>query len=153
MLESLLIKLQALRHGTLLKKTPTQVFFCEICGIFKNTFSYRTSPVATSRNGKAFHRLSIFITMTELNAMCLFNIHILVLLFNLHTESKILTFINTNGKPDMLTEKYSMKNSYNKNILLERKIYIYMIKIFLLHTNLFWLNENIFFDIMRKKVI
>ena len=37
MLESLLIKLQALRHGTLLKKTPTQVFFCEICGIFKNT--------------------------------------------------------------------------------------------------------------------
>ena len=60
-----------------------------------------------------------FITMTEPNAMCLFNIHILVLLFNLHTESKILTFINTNGKPDMLTEKYSMKNSYNKNILLE----------------------------------
>ena len=30
------------------KKTPTQVFFCEVCEIFKNTFSCRTPPVAAS---------------------------------------------------------------------------------------------------------
>ena len=34
----------------------------------------------------------------------LINIHTLVL-FNLHTESKIPTFLNTNGRPDMLTKK------------------------------------------------
>ena len=31
-----------------LKETPTQVFSCEICEIFKNTFFYRTHPVAAS---------------------------------------------------------------------------------------------------------
>ena len=30
------------------KKTPTQVFFCEVCEIFRNTFSCRTPPVAAS---------------------------------------------------------------------------------------------------------
>ena len=30
------------------KKTPTQVFSCEVCEIFKNTFSYRTPPVTAS---------------------------------------------------------------------------------------------------------
>ena len=29
-------------------KTPTEVFFCEVCKIFKNTFSYRTPPVTAS---------------------------------------------------------------------------------------------------------
>ena len=54
----------------------------------------------------------------HLNALCLIKFHstifsysfqqlfnILVLLFNLHSESKILTYINTNGRPDMLTRK------------------------------------------------
>ena len=48
----LLIKLQTwrLRACDFIKKgrTPTQVFSCEICKIFKNTFSYRTAPVAAS---------------------------------------------------------------------------------------------------------
>ena len=30
------------------KGTPAQVFSCEFCEISKNTFSYRTSPVAAS---------------------------------------------------------------------------------------------------------
>ena len=30
------------------KETLTQVFSCEFCGIAKNTFSYRTAPVAAS---------------------------------------------------------------------------------------------------------
>ena len=30
------------------KETPTQVFSCEFCEIFKNSISYRTSPVAVS---------------------------------------------------------------------------------------------------------
>ena len=28
--------------------TPTQVFSCEICDVFKNTFFYRTPPVVDS---------------------------------------------------------------------------------------------------------
>ena len=28
-----------------IKMTPTQVFSCEVCKIFKNTFSYKTSPM------------------------------------------------------------------------------------------------------------
>ena len=32
------------------KETLTQVLFCEICEIFKNTFFYRTPPLAASRN-------------------------------------------------------------------------------------------------------
>ena len=31
-----------------LKKISTQVFFCEICDSFKNTFFYKTTPVAAS---------------------------------------------------------------------------------------------------------
>ena len=30
------------------KETLVQAFFCEICEIFKNTFFYRTPPVAAS---------------------------------------------------------------------------------------------------------
>ena len=44
----ILIKLQAWRPATLLKKTPTQVFSFEICESFKNTLFYRTLPVAAS---------------------------------------------------------------------------------------------------------
>ena len=31
-----------------LKKSPTQVFFCEVCEIFENTFFYRTPPVTAA---------------------------------------------------------------------------------------------------------
>ena len=41
-----LIKLKAFRPATLLKKTPTQVLCCEICETYKNTYPYRTPPVA-----------------------------------------------------------------------------------------------------------
>ena len=34
-----------------LKKTPTQVFFCEYCKIFKNNFFYRTPLAAASAPG------------------------------------------------------------------------------------------------------
>ena len=44
-------KIAGLRPSTLLKKeTPTQVFFCEFCQIFKNNFFYRTLTVAASGN-------------------------------------------------------------------------------------------------------
>ena len=42
-----LIKLQCWRPATLLKRDSTQVFSCEYCKIFKNTFFYRTPLVAT----------------------------------------------------------------------------------------------------------
>ena len=50
MLESLFnkvaTKLQVLQ--LYYKDTPTQVFSCKVCEIFKNTFSYKTPPVAAS---------------------------------------------------------------------------------------------------------
>ena len=45
-LESFLIKLQGLRPATLLKRDPTYLHSCEYCGIFKNSFFHRTTPVA-----------------------------------------------------------------------------------------------------------
>ena len=42
-------KVASLRPATLLKKeTLAQVFSCEFCQISKNTFSYRTPPMAAS---------------------------------------------------------------------------------------------------------
>ena len=42
-------KVAGLRPATLLKnEILTQVFSCEICEIFKNTFLYRTPPVVAS---------------------------------------------------------------------------------------------------------
>ena len=37
-----------LKACNFIKKTPTQVFSCEVCEIFKNTFSYRTPLVTAS---------------------------------------------------------------------------------------------------------
>ena len=48
MLESLFKKLAGWRLATSLKKTPTQVFSCEVGEIFKNNFSYRTPQVTAS---------------------------------------------------------------------------------------------------------
>ena len=45
--------------ATLLKKTPAQVFSCEYGKIFKNSFFYRTSPLAASAPPKiAYHILN-----------------------------------------------------------------------------------------------
>ena len=43
-----LIKLQASAFDFIKKETLAQVFSCELCEIYKNTFSYRTPPVAAS---------------------------------------------------------------------------------------------------------
>ena len=45
MLESLNLQAEGLQ---LHKKTPTQVFSCEVCEIFKSTFSHRTPPMTAS---------------------------------------------------------------------------------------------------------
>ena len=46
--ESLFKKLAGWMLATSLKKTPTQVFSCEVGEIFKNNFSYRTPQVTAS---------------------------------------------------------------------------------------------------------
>ena len=70
--------------------------------IFHDGGSYHieTSPLIYSANQWTdFYIIGVSV-MKELT-----NIHISVPLFNLHTESKVLTFVNTVGKPDMLTSK------------------------------------------------
>ena len=47
---SFLIRLQAEACNFTNKETLAQVFFSEFCEIFKNTFFYRTPPVAASEN-------------------------------------------------------------------------------------------------------
>ena len=42
-----LIKSQAFRLATLLKRSPTKVFSCEYCEIFKNTYFWRTAAKAS----------------------------------------------------------------------------------------------------------
>ena len=74
------------------------------------------------KNGKIFHLLCIF-HHHGLVMFCLYlafiaqysNVlypssqlsHNMVLLFNLYTESKILTFASKNGRPDIVTRKVS----------------------------------------------
>ena len=41
------------------KETLAQAFSCEFCDIFKNTFSYRTPPVAASENNHIYIYLKI----------------------------------------------------------------------------------------------
>ena len=49
-----LIKLQASTCNFIKKEALAQVFSCEFCEISKNTFSYRTPPVAASVLNKRF---------------------------------------------------------------------------------------------------
>ena len=52
------------------KETLAQVFSCEFCDISKNTFSYRTTPVATSEKQKEESRkVSEHVTVNQLIAM------------------------------------------------------------------------------------
>ena len=65
--DSFLIKLQAEACNFIKKKTLAQVFSCEFCEISKNTFSYRTPPVAASiiNRREAFRLPAILISDTK----------------------------------------------------------------------------------------
>ena len=43
-------------ESLLINFTPTQVFFCETCKIFKSIFFYRTTPVAAEYVNKDIHQ-------------------------------------------------------------------------------------------------
>ena len=98
---------------------------------------------------RRFIFLAFFITMIWLCFVCLLwylssqLFYTLRLLFNLHNESKILTFLNTNGRHAMLP-----KERIEWKIHIIKKYCSWMKKIFkkysLLKTNLFWLNKIIF---------
>ena len=51
-----------------LKKSPTQVFSCEVCKTFKNTFSYRKPPVTASAVPVA---ASVFFLNSNLTAIAI----------------------------------------------------------------------------------
>ena len=65
------IKLLAKANNFIEKETPTQMFCCEFCEIFKNIFSYRTPPVAASERDwlhqSSFRRLCVARMLTNLN--------------------------------------------------------------------------------------
>ena len=63
---SFLINLQASDCNFIKKETLAQVFSCEFCEISKNTFSYRTPPVATSDKNMP-HRTNTFLLNTVSN--------------------------------------------------------------------------------------
>ena len=45
--------LESLNNKVYYKESPAHVFSCEYCEIFKNSFFYRTPPVAASRDIQA----------------------------------------------------------------------------------------------------
>ena len=120
-----LIKLQAWRHGT----QPTQLFPMKFAKFFW-TFFYRTSAVAASGNWKTFHCLSIFYYHHDL-AKCSVYLPFIaqysnILLSSFFTSSRCCSLYKLKVKfwlfkmqmEDRIwsPKKYSMKNSYNKNI-------------------------------------
>ena len=50
MLDPLIIKMQTEACSVIKKETLVQLFSCEFCEIFKNTFFHKTPPVAASVN-------------------------------------------------------------------------------------------------------
>ena len=54
---SFLIKFQAKVCKFIKKETLAQVCSCEFCGIFKNIYFYRTTPVAASTNSKRIKKV------------------------------------------------------------------------------------------------
>ena len=57
---SSLIKLEVIK-----KETLAQVFSCEFCKISRNTFSYRTSPVAVSGDSERIYTLQFLNFLLE----------------------------------------------------------------------------------------
>ena len=53
-------KLQAKPFNFINKETQAQVFSCELCEISKNSFSYRTPPVAVSGYSQFYYTSSSF---------------------------------------------------------------------------------------------
>ena len=128
------LKVADLVHPNLLKWNPTMSVFLEITEIifwwiFQNSYYIESfqiiDKICSGRlviflklgyifiqdigNGKTFHLLSIF----YFNILMFRNFFLAafshpgaaVQLINFHTQTKILTFVNTNGRPDMLTRK------------------------------------------------
>ena len=63
---SFLIKFQALCLQYYSRETPTQVFSCEYCKIFKNSFFHRTSLMASAAPG-VIRDLEIMLSIYKLN--------------------------------------------------------------------------------------
>ena len=76
-----LVKLQVLAYNFIKEETMAQVFSCESCKIYKNTFSYRTPPVATSDN---------FSVNKFLFSVSSFSVYVFFLLQNRYKEFEIM---------------------------------------------------------------
>ena len=75
--------------------------------------------IVTKNQKKAFHLLCIFYLydlailhvyltfITQYSNILLKVFSLVLLLFNLHAESKIMTFVTANGRPDILTRNVS----------------------------------------------
>ena len=131
MLESLFNKITGLKAQNFSKKrSNTGALMLNLLNFLEHLFLQNTSGGCFQKWKDISSSFHFFITMLQLHFLCLINFHsiifqypseqlfhILVLLFYLHTESKILAFINTSRRPDMLTrkafnEKHVIKDIY-----------------------------------------
>ena len=57
--------MSGLRPATLLKKAPTQVFYCEICEFFKNTYfeEHLRRTASEMRQDLGAHKIRIILTI------------------------------------------------------------------------------------------
>ena len=86
-----LIKLQSFGAATLLKETLTQVFFCEYCEIFKNTYFEKQLRTTASVNSRAavFKQLALIFKGNALTSgIC--NLDELVLWTQVQTGSRAI---------------------------------------------------------------
>ena len=115
--------------------------------IFKSSFFYWTPPVAASGNGKTLHRLSIFyyhdlpkcsVFISQYSNMLLSSFFTSSFCFSIYILKVKLRLLLIQMEDQICSpEKYSMKNSYDKNIFyLNENIFIY-------HES--WYNENTFY--------
>ena len=82
------------------KETLTQVFSCEFCEIFKNTFFHRTPPVAASYSRLHFYcHYEKFLERSMLKLHCFVNEKIIF------TNSEVYEFTFTKIKYQVIFEK------------------------------------------------
>ena len=105
-----------LRPATLLKKTLAQVFFCEFCQIYMNSFSYKTPLVAASRLTCKVNSSNLSIQ----DLLCLL-ISCWFFLFNQHIFSACCFILNFNHRNHLCVLK-NLLYSFVSMLFLKRAV-------------------------------
>ena len=118
----------------IIKKTPAHVFFCEFCKILKNTFIYRTTPVATSELSYSLNYLysSSQIIRAHILVTHIYHTQVTTNLSNPYKQHKIdCQSFNSKTKNDetRIKTKKMLKNPHKSNLVTSTGLYLWIIPI------------------------